>query len=97
LPNPGRIDKYKDLTGQNPDVIAYFRTKPEVDEYLKHVFSLLEYAVTNYLERDFRHLSVYFGCTGGQHRSVYCTEKTSEFLKNKFGNKIIVKTIHTKL
>ena len=97
LPNPGRIDKYKDLTGQNSEVIAYFKAKPEVDKYLEHVYALVDYAVQNYLERDFKYLSVFFGCTGGQHRSVYCTEKTREHLKKIFGNKIIIKTIHTKL
>lgn len=97
LPNPGRIDEFKDLTGQNDKVIDYFRTKPEVDEYLSHVFALLEYSTNNYLNRDFRNLSVYFGCTGGQHRSVYCAERTAEFLSKRFGDKIIVKLIHTRL
>jgi aminoglycoside/choline kinase family phosphotransferase len=97
LPNPGRIDEYKDLTGQNTRVIDYFKTKPEVDDYLSHVFALLEYSTKNYLSRDFKNLSVYFGCTGGQHRSVYCAEKTADFLTKKFGDKIIVKLTHTRL
>ena len=97
LPNPGRIDEYKDLTGRDKEVIEYFLTKPEVDEYLRHVFSLIEYSTSNYLSRDFRNLSVNFGCTGGQHRSVYCAEKTAEFLKKRFGDKIVVELKHTQL
>ena len=97
LPNPGRIDQYKDLTGEDVEVINFFKTKPEVNKYLQNVFALLEFSINNYLKRDFKHLSVFFGCTGGQHRSVYCANRTAEHLKEIFGNKIIIKKIHTKL
>ncbi len=98
LPNPGRIDKYKDLTGQSKEVKEYFETQKEtITNYLDHVFALLSYATENYLERNFKHLSVYFGCTGGQHRSVYCAEQTKKFLEEKYGDKINITLNHSRL
>ncbi len=75
LPNPGRYPKYKNLTGKDEAVIRFLEKEETVSEFLDHVYKIVEQAVENYLERGFDHLMVNFGCTGGQHRSVYCAEK----------------------
>ncbi|MBN1155225.1 ATP-binding protein [candidate division KSB1 bacterium] len=83
LPNPGREEKYKSSTGRDPDVIEYFRSRPVVSQYLSNVKAIIDIAVDNYIERGFSQLMISFGCTGGQHRSVYCAEAIYEHLQNK--------------
>lgn len=82
--NPGRYEEYQSLTGKDQQVIDFFEQKTEMHQFLEHVFSLVEMSVKKYQERNFTHLMVSFGCTGGQHRSVYCAEKMADFLQNKF-------------
>lgn len=84
LPNPGRIDKYKHLCGKDKDIIHFFEQENcrPVENFLSHVYMLIEQAVENYTERKFNSLSVFFGCTGGQHRSVYCAEKLARYLES---------------
>ena len=82
--NPGRYEEYQSLTGTDQQVIDFFEQKTEMHQFLEHVFSLVEMSVKKYRERNFTHLMVSFGCTGGQHRSVYCAEKLADFLQNKF-------------
>jgi aminoglycoside/choline kinase family phosphotransferase len=82
LPNPGRYDKYKFLTGKNQEVIDYLNEKTEVNLFYEHVKSIVDMAINNYIERKFQHLMVNFGCTGGQHRSVYFAERLCKYLKN---------------
>lgn len=84
LPNPGRLPQYKELTGRSPEVIFYLEQQKEVGIFLQNTFEMLKPAVLNYIERGFSHLSIAFGCTGGQHRSVYCAEKMSKMLKESF-------------
>jgi aminoglycoside/choline kinase family phosphotransferase len=91
LPNPGRLVEYQKLTGKDPKVISYLESYSEVDAFLSAVFSLADQSVTGYLDRKFTHLSVQFGCTGGQHRSVYCAERLAAHLKNNFSVKVILK------
>ncbi len=74
LPNPGREKEYQLLTGRDQPVIDYLRKLPEVEKFLIEAIQLVEQGVENYLQRGFHHLMVSFGCTGGQHRSVYCAE-----------------------
>lgn len=81
LPNPGRYDEYKYLTGKHASVISFLEKEKEVILFFEHITSILDIAVQNYLERDFTHLAVSFGCTGGQHRSVYFSEKLADYLK----------------
>jgi len=83
LPNPGRYSEYQHLTGKDDAVIRFLQEKPEVDDFLAHVFSLIDGAVTTYQRRHFSHLMVSFGCTGGQHRSVYCAERLAEHLRER--------------
>lgn len=82
--NPGRYEEYKQLTGMDKEVIDFFKTVPAMDEFLAHVYEMVDASVNTYLERGFTSLMVNFGCTGGQHRSVYSAEKLSEHLKAKF-------------
>jgi aminoglycoside/choline kinase family phosphotransferase len=84
LPNPGRLEKYRDKTGRDNAVINYLSRYREVDKFLYNVFEICDAAVENYIERDFENLSISFGCTGGQHRSVYCADKLAEHLAGKY-------------
>ncbi len=93
LPNPGRIDIYKSLTGLDLPVIKYLEPQPTVKKYFENVFSLIDAGTENYLKRGFSNLMINFGCTGGQHRSVFCAEQLSLHLKRKFGKAVTI-TIH---
>jgi aminoglycoside/choline kinase family phosphotransferase len=75
LPNPGRYPKFRSLTGKDPEVVDYFSQYDEVDDFIGHCFALVKQSIDAYIKRSFTNLSVSFGCTGGQHRSVYCAEK----------------------
>lgn len=84
LPNPGRYPEYKNLTGKDQPVIDFLKKEQVVDDFLDNVKRIVSISISNYLERGFTNLSVSFGCTGGQHRSVYCAEKIAEFVKNEY-------------
>ncbi|MBO7646648.1 MAG: phosphotransferase [Bacteroidales bacterium] len=94
LPNPGREKEFAHNTGRDECVIQYMEKYPEVADFKNHVNGLVDAAVTNYLERHFNHLMVSFGCTGGQHRSVYFAEQTARHLRERFPD-IIVQLHHT--
>lgn len=83
--NPGRIDIYKSLTGRDPEVKEYIDRETRMGEFLLHVFNTVDIAVEDYMERGFDSLSVSFGCTGGQHRSVYAADALARHLRNKYG------------
>lgn len=92
LPNPGRDARFMDQTGQDTAVIRYLEQFPEVHEFLEHAFRLVELTACNYRERQFNALMVSFGCTGGQHRSVYCAERLAKRLADAgFSAKVIHK------
>lgn len=82
--NPGRIDEYKDLTGKDSAVINFLDSQITMNEFLQSVYALITPAIKNYLERNFSHLMINFGCTGGQHRSVYSAEMTKKFIEKNF-------------
>ncbi|HHJ51836.1 MAG TPA: phosphotransferase enzyme family protein, partial [Caldithrix abyssi] len=84
LPNPGRFEKFKSFTGEDREVIEFLEKEDEVSKFLNHVKAIVEQAVVSYQKRNFTDLMVAFGCTGGQHRSVYCANKLAEYLKSKF-------------
>lgn len=75
LPNPGREERYQQQTGRDAEVQEYLQKFPEVEEFAQECFQLVNRAVEKYRQRNFTHLMVSFGCTGGQHRSVYQAEK----------------------
>jgi aminoglycoside/choline kinase family phosphotransferase len=83
LPNPGRYPEYKTLTGKDKPVIEFLQKEKAVGKFLENVFLIIDQAIENYQKRGFDHLSVSFGCTGGQHRSVYCAETLFQHLKEK--------------
>jgi aminoglycoside/choline kinase family phosphotransferase len=83
--NPGRLLEFKSLTGRDKPVQEYLIHKTEMTSFLQHVYSLVDISVEDYIKRDFSNLMVSFGCTGGQHRSVYAADKLAEHLKEKFG------------
>ena len=85
--NPGRIDEHKHETGRDKPVQNYLTEKTRMDEFLAGVFSVVDISVEDYIKRDFEHLEINFGCTGGQHRSVYAADATARHLRNKFSVK----------
>ncbi|MGI6243419.1 MAG: RapZ C-terminal domain-containing protein [Prevotella sp.] len=90
--NPGRYEPYKKLTGLDEPVIRFLEDDGEILEFLEHVYALADKHVYRYLQRGFTHLMFSFGCTGGQHRSVYCAQHLAERIHKKFG--IEVHVIH---
>jgi len=84
LPNPGKLEQYARLTGRDDPVIAFLGNEPAVQEFLNHVFALIDQTVESYQARGFTDLLVAFGCTGGQHRSIYCAERLAMHLREKF-------------
>jgi len=95
LNNPGRHDEFKMLTGKDKPVIEFLDKGNDVKEFLHEVKSIIEPTIKNYNERNFKHLMINFGCTGGQHRSVYCAENISEHLRQL--SNVNVVTRHTEL
>ena len=92
--NPGKYDQYKKITGADAPVIEFLESQGEVQQYLDHVYGLVDPAVGKYLERGFSNLMVAFGCTGGQHRSLYCANHLGAHLKEKFGDRIRIVLEH---
>lgn len=86
--NPGRYDENKPLTGLDKPVIDFLENNGEITEFLTHVYALTDAHVKRYLERGFTSLMICFGCTGGQHRSVYSAQHTAEHIHNKFGVRV---------
>ena len=82
--NPGRYDEYKQLTGRDEPVIRFLEMDWDFMHFLSHVETLVEAHVRRYIERRFSSLQVCFGCTGGQHRSVYCADYVSRHLQELF-------------
>lgn len=83
--NPGRYEPYKQLTGLDKPVIDFLEQDGEILTFLAHVDALAEVHVQRYLERGFTDLMFCFGCTGGQHRSVYSAQHLAEHLHQKYG------------
>ena len=81
LPNPGREPQFKTKTGRDWEVIEYLEAKPQTHVFLDHVKAIVAQSVDNYLERHFNHLMISFGCTGGQHRSVFFAQTIADWLK----------------
>lgn len=93
LPNPGRYEQYRAYTGKDRPVIEFLEREPAVDTFLDHARAIVGQSVDKYLERRFTHLSVAFGCTGGQHRSVYCAERMAQWLRAQYPQ-VTVDVVH---
>jgi aminoglycoside/choline kinase family phosphotransferase len=91
LPNPGREEQFRSLTGTDEAVKEYLDRQESVGQFLAHVFSLVDASVANYQRRGFSNLMVSFGCTGGQHRSVYLAERLAEHLRGARGVDVLVR------
>jgi aminoglycoside/choline kinase family phosphotransferase len=91
LPNPGREERFKALTGKDAPVIDYLNQQESVHQFLASVMSLVDASVGSYKERGFKNLMVSFGCTGGQHRSVFLAEQLAKRLRSKNGVEVAVR------
>ena len=83
--NPGRIDEYKTQSGQDKPVKDFLEQQTLMPKFLNSIYDIVDITVEDYIKRGFESLEINFGCTGGQHRSVYAAEAVSRHLKNKFG------------
>ena len=90
--NPGKYEHYRHFTGMDNEVIEFLENDGEVYKFLDHCYGLVDKHVERFLERKFTHLMVSFGCTGGQHRSVYCAEHLADHLSKRYD--IDVKLVH---
>jgi len=90
LPNPGREERFKALTGRDAPVIDYLNQQESVHQFLASVMSLVDGSVSSYQRRGFKHLMVSFGCTGGQHRSVYLAEQLAKRLCGRNGVEVVL-------
>ena len=91
LPNPGRQDRFKALTGKDAPVIDYLNQQQSVHQFLASVMSLVDASVSEYQRRGFKNLMVSFGCTGGQHRSVYLAEQLAARLRGRNGVEVVLR------
>lgn len=91
IPNPGREEKFKELTGKDTPVVDYLNQLESVHQYLANVMSLVDATIASYQRRGFKHLMVSFGCTGGQHRSVFFAEQLAKHLQNRNGVEVVVR------
>ena len=95
LENPGKYEHYKHFTGRDPEVIKFMEDDGGVFAFLDNAYTLVDAHIKRFIERRFTHLMVSFGCTGGQHRSVYCAEHLAEHISKKFS--VRVHLVHREL
>lgn len=88
--NPGLYEPYKKLTGRDEPVINFLQLHSNMEEFLNQVYLLVGPAIENYIERSFTSLTVNFGCTGGQHRSVYAADHLAKHIQEKYGVRVAV-------
>lgn len=94
--NPGRYAAYKHLTGHDAPVQDFLRQETKMKEFLDHVFALVSINVEDYISRGFDHLSVSFGCTGGQHRSVFAAEQLAAYIANRYNVPVTLSHLNEK-
>ena len=90
LPNPGREEQFKSLTGRDAPVIEYLNRQDSVHQFLANATSLVDASVSSYQRRGFKNLMVSFGCTGGQHRSVFLAEQLAKHLRGRSGVEVVL-------
>ena len=91
LPNPGREERFRTLTGKDAPVVDYLNQQESVHQFLASVMSLVDASVESYQRRGFKNLMLSFGCTGGQHRSVYLAEQLAKRLRSRNGVEVVVR------
>jgi aminoglycoside/choline kinase family phosphotransferase len=89
--NPGRIESMKTKTGRDKEVIDFLEQQTQMPGFLNSIFDIVDISVEEYIKRGFESLMISFGCTGGQHRSVYAADALARHVKNKFKVKIELK------
>lgn len=82
--NPGRIQEYKTITGRDKSVIEYLETQTKISDFLTAAFAMVDISIEDYLARGFSNLEINFGCTGGQHRSVYSADAMAQHISERF-------------
>lgn len=82
--NPGRIHEYKTITGRDQNVIEYLEAKTKILEFLYAIYTIVDLTIEDYSARGFANLEINFGCTGGQHRSVYSADAMAKHIQEKF-------------
>ncbi len=92
--NPGRYEPYKNLDGRDMPVRNFLEDDGEILSFLEHCYALVDASVERYCERGFTDLQVAFGCTGGQHRSVYCAEAMRRHIIHRYGSEGAVNLHH---
>ncbi len=95
--NPGRFEPYKALTGRDKEVKDFLEQQTLMPDFLNNVYNIVDISVEDYIKRGFDSLCINFGCTGGQHRSVYAAEETARHLRNKYKVKVRVHHIEQKI
>lgn len=86
--NPGRFEPYKKITGREKEVIDFLEQQTKMPDFMNNVYNIVDISVEDYIARGFDSLAINFGCTGGQHRSVYAAEQTARHLRNKYKVKV---------
>lgn len=86
--NPGKYERYNHFTGLDEPVIHFLEEDGEITQFLNHAYKMVDASVKRYIDRGFTNLMVSFGCTGGQHRSVYSAQHMAEHLHARFGVKV---------
>lgn len=89
LPNPGRLQEYKSISGLDEPVVKYLENHKEVHYFFESLQAVIRTPIENYLERKFNHLCINFGCTGGQHRSVYNAERMAQWVSESYPDAIV--------
>jgi aminoglycoside/choline kinase family phosphotransferase len=91
IPNPGREERFRSLTGQDAPVVEYLEQQESAHKFFDHAAALVDASITDYQRRGFKNLMVSFGCTGGRHRSVYMAEQMAKHLRDKNGVGVVVR------
>lgn len=87
--NPYRFGNLKYLTGKDKEVEEFFVEKTDMPEFIESIKKIIDITISNYLEREFSDLQINFGCTGGQHRSVYSAEKIALYIIEKYPQTLV--------
>ncbi len=96
LNNPGRVPELRGFTGRDACIVDFLEKHSEAQQFLQSLFPVIAVSIDNYLARGFESLAISFGCTGGRHRSVYCAERTAEYITEKYPA-VKVNIIHREL